>query len=224
MVFESLRRGIDCQQPPFYTFVICRFPEPMNFFLTRSFQAGTPSALYLPPTSITLCRYTQYLEFASLSLVNLPMVGSYPLPVSALRLVLYEDAPPPTPSSASTSSLSSSSSSMTSPPSKSYPTSSSSSSVLSPLPSSASFYSPTTTTTTTNPGAPADRSSSNTLPASYEEMVGTRQYLTGKAKVREGASKSSTKVGDIANGKVSECLVCVMCVSASHRSFSSVSF
>ena len=214
MVFESLRRGIDCQQPPFYTFVICRFPEPMNFFLTRSFQAGTPSALYLPPTSITLCRYTQYLEFASLSLVNLPMVGSYPLPVSALRLVLYEDAPPPTPSSASTSSLSSSSSSMTSPPSKSYPTSSSSSSVLSPLPSSASFYSPTTTTTTTNPGAPA----------SYEEMVGTRQYLTGKAKVREGASKSSTKVGDIANGKVSECLVCVMCVSASHRSFSSVSF
>jgi hypothetical protein len=39
-------------------------------------------------------RYTQYVEFVTLSLVNVPMVGSYPLPVSALRLVLYEDAPP----------------------------------------------------------------------------------------------------------------------------------
>jgi len=63
-------------------------PPPLNRPLPDG--ARVPALDLVPGPWYSFAWYTQYVEFSNLSLVNLPMMGSYPLPLSALRMVLYE--------------------------------------------------------------------------------------------------------------------------------------
>jgi hypothetical protein len=63
-------------------------PPPLNRPLVGA--PRVPSADLVPGPTYSFAWYTQYVEFSELSLVNLPMMGAYPLPLDALRFVLYE--------------------------------------------------------------------------------------------------------------------------------------
>ena len=173
-----------------------------NFVATP--VGGTPPPLHRPLNgqkwdgsqtleegfTYSFCWYTQYVDFTDLSLVNLPFLGCYRLPVRSLRMVLFEGpsltgtSARPVPSSTSKVSTLLGKLTRTAPKRV----------VAAPLPA-ASLVKGNCTPVVSTAAADASVRQKHGYRASMDSMI-----VIKKAKVRSGCEKTSPSVGDIPTG------------------------